>query len=176
MRRNTLWALATVAALVLLFSYRTSTMGSAGGGSDPTSVAASRATATGGPFGDDDGAGGGESTPTTGGTTSTSPSPPGNPGSPASGGTFTGSAAQTRWGAVQVKITVASGKITKVEVPVHPNSSHRDEEINSRALPILIKATLAAQSSEVDTVSGATVTSEGYRQSLQSAIDQAHLS
>lgn len=162
MRRNTLWVLATVSALVLLFSYRTSTMGTGGGGSGSTSVAAPRATATGGPAGD--------------GTPSPSQSPASDQRAATSDGTFTGTAAQTKWGPVQVTITVSNGKITKVTVPVHPNSSRHDQQINSRALPILIKATLAAQSYDVDTVSGATVTSEGYRESLQSAIDQAHLS
>jgi uncharacterized protein with FMN-binding domain len=55
----------------------------------------------------------------------------------------------------------------------YPSGNSRDTEINSRALPILIQETLDAQDAQIDMVSGATVTSNGYLQSLQSAIDQA---
>lgn len=89
--------------------------------------------------------------------------------------TYTGASADTRWGPVQVKITVADGKITAVEVPVSPDGNHRDIEINDQALPTLIDETVAAQSAKIDMVSGATVTSEGYLQSLQSALDKAGL-
>ena len=84
--------------------------------------------------------------------------------------------AQTRWGPVQVTITVANGRITAVAVPTYPNSNGRDAQINAYALPILKQETLSAQSANIDTVSGATVTSDGYVSSLQSAIDAAHQS
>jgi uncharacterized protein with FMN-binding domain len=87
--------------------------------------------------------------------------------------TYTGSVAKTRWGPVQVKITVQSGKITKVTVLQQPNGNQKDAEINSYALPILIDETVQAQSANIDMVSGATVTSEGYAQSLQGALDEA---
>ncbi|MFC4950770.1 FMN-binding protein [Pseudonocardia sp. GCM10023141] len=89
--------------------------------------------------------------------------------------TVTGAVAQTRWGPVQVAITVTAGKITAVDVPVYPNGNGRDAQINAYALPILTGSTLTAQSANIDMVSGATVTSDGYVQSLQSALDQAHL-
>ena len=89
--------------------------------------------------------------------------------------TVTGSVAQTRWGPVQVAITVAGGKITAVDVPVYPDGNGRDREINADALPILVQSTLTAQNANIDMVSGATVTSTGYLQSLQSALDQAGL-
>jgi uncharacterized protein with FMN-binding domain len=76
---------------------------------------------------------------------------------------------------VQVTITVAGGKITSVAVPQYPNGNGRDTEINAYALPILKQETLSAQSANIDTVSGATVTSDGYLQSLQAALDAAHL-
>ncbi len=133
MRRITLWMLSTVAALVLLFSYRTS-----------TNSAATAATT---------------SVVTTGDGTS-----------------YTGDTASTRWGDVQVRITVADGKITAVTVPVYPSENGRDREINATAIPQLVQETLAAQSAKIDTVSGATVTSDGYLESLQSALDAAHLS
>jgi uncharacterized protein with FMN-binding domain len=90
-----------------------------------------------------------------------------------SSGTVTGPAVDTRWGPVQVEVTLAGGKITAVTVPRYPDGNRKDEQINARALPILVKETLAAQSADIDTVSGATVTSEGYLQSLQAALDQA---
>jgi uncharacterized protein with FMN-binding domain len=76
---------------------------------------------------------------------------------------------------VQVEITVANGKITTVNVPVYPTDNPKDQEINSHALPELIQETLDAQSANIDMVSGATVTSDGYLQSLQSALDQVGL-
>ena len=123
--------------MVLLFSYRTSTMGPTG--------------------------------------TQTSPkSPTGSDDAPADR-TYPGEVAQTRWGPVQVAVTVSAGRITEVQVLAQPTGNPRSDDINARALPILRKATLKVQSADVDTVSGATVTSSGYRQSLQAAIDAAHL-
>jgi uncharacterized protein with FMN-binding domain len=62
-----------------------------------------------------------------------------------------------------------------VTVLQQPGGNGRDREINDYALPVLKQATLSAQSANIDMISGATVTSEGYAQSLQSAIDQAGL-
>ncbi|HEX7305150.1 FMN-binding protein [Lentzea sp.] len=87
--------------------------------------------------------------------------------------TVTGPAVDTRWGPVQVEVTFDGGRITAVTVPVYPDGNRKDEQINARALPILVKETLSAQSADIDTVSGATVTSEGYVSSLQAALDQA---
>lgn len=87
--------------------------------------------------------------------------------------TYTGSVAQTRWGPVQVQITVADGKITQATVLQQPNGNPRDTEINDYALPILIQGTIDKQSAKIDMVSGATVTSDGYVQSLQAALDKA---
>lgn len=94
-------------------------------------------------------------------------------GGTSSSGTVTGPAVDTRWGPVQVEVTLAGGKITAVTVPRYPDGNRKDEQINARALPILVQETLDAQSADIDTVSGATVTSEGYLQSLQAALDQA---
>jgi uncharacterized protein with FMN-binding domain len=89
--------------------------------------------------------------------------------------TVTGDTAQTRWGPVQVRITVKNGKVTDVTAVQYPSDNPRDQEINSYALPQLKSEALAAQSASIDTVSGATYTSDGYRQSLQSALDSAGL-
>ena len=99
----------------------------------------------------------------------------GDSSSPAATRTVTGGVASTQWGPVQVRLTVRAGKITKVTVLQQPNGNPRDDEINSYALPILTQETLRDQSANIDMVSGATVTSTGYVQSLQSALDQAKL-
>ena len=95
----------------------------------------------------------------------------------ATGGTstVTGDTAQTQWGPVQVELTVSGGQVTDVSVVQYPNGNGRDQEINSYALPVLIQETIDAQSAQIDMVSGATVTSVGYQQSLQSALDEAGL-
>jgi uncharacterized protein with FMN-binding domain len=64
--------------------------------------------------------------------------------------------------------------ITQVDVVQYPSGNPKDREINGFALPILIQETLDSQSASIDMVSGATITSTGYAQSLQSALDQAN--
>ena len=90
-------------------------------------------------------------------------------------GTVTGEAVDTRWGPVQVQITVANGAVTAVTAVVYPQGNQRDVEINSFAIPTLDQEATAAKSAQIDMVSGATVTSTGYLQSLQSALDKAGL-
>lgn len=87
--------------------------------------------------------------------------------------TTLGSVAQTRWGPVQVQITTTGHTITAVTVLQQPDGNPRDVEINEQALPTLISETKAASSADIDMVSGATVTSDGYIQSLQAALDSA---
>ena len=97
-----------------------------------------------------------------------SPSP-----KPLRNGTWAGDSKTNEFGTVQLSIVVASGKITNVKVLKYPNGRTQSTEINSAALPKLRSQVLAAQSSDIDTVTGATVTSDSYRQSLQAAIDRA---
>lgn len=87
--------------------------------------------------------------------------------------TVTGEAAQTRYGPVQLAVTFSGKKITRIQVLQYPTESGRDQEINSYAIPQLNQQAMSAQSANIDGVSGATYTSEGYQQSLQSAIDKA---
>ncbi|WP_030321339.1 FMN-binding protein [Streptomyces sp. NRRL B-3229] len=87
--------------------------------------------------------------------------------------TVTGDTIQTRWGPVQVRVTIKDGRLTEVTAVSYPTDNPRDQEINSYALPRLRSEALQAQSADIDTVSGATYTSDGYRQSLQSALDSA---
>ncbi|MFE9624121.1 FMN-binding protein [Streptomyces sp. NPDC006527] len=91
----------------------------------------------------------------------------------ASSGSFTGDAADTQYGAVQVRITVAGGKITQAEAVQQPKGGQSDQ-INAGAVPKLNAAAVAANSAGIDSVSGATYTSDGYKKSLQSAIDKAN--
>ncbi|WP_326721729.1 MULTISPECIES: FMN-binding protein [unclassified Streptomyces] len=97
----------------------------------------------------------------------------GSSGSATGTRTLTGDSAQTRYGPVQVSVTLKNGKITDVTALTYPQENPRDQQINSYAIPQLTRETLTAQSADIDTVSGATYTSEGYRQSLQSALDSA---
>ena len=144
----TAFVLSTISVVVLLFSYSTSTSGTLAVATPPAAESGTTAGSTAG-----------------GATT----------GSTGSDSTVTGQVASTRWGPVQVAITVAGGKVTGVQVLQQPSGNPKDEEINAYALPILTSEAVDAQSADIDMVSGATVTSEGYVSSLQSALDQAGL-
>jgi uncharacterized protein with FMN-binding domain len=168
MRRITWWLLSTVTAVALLFSYRTSTNSGA-----PAAAATARA---GGTTSSAAGTSGSSAATGSSGGTGSSAGSGSSSGAGTAGGTYSGSVAQTRWGPVRVTITVSDGKITSVAVPTYPTGNGRDEEINAYALPILRQETVTAQSAAIGTVSGATVTSDGYIESLQSALDAAHLS
>jgi len=88
-------------------------------------------------------------------------------------GTFTGDAAQTAYGPVQVQVTVSNGKITRVSAPVYPTNSFRDQSINSQAIPLLIQQVMQAQSSNIQGVGGASYTSQGFYDSLITALKKA---
>jgi len=149
-KRIVLWFMSTLTVVTLLFGYHTSTSSeSVTGATSVLSAPAQPDTGTG--------------TATDDGTASASPV------------TVTGSSADTRWGPVQVEVTVADGTITDVTVVDYPTENGKDRQINARALPVLVQETLDAQSADIDMVSGATVTSEGYLESLQSALDEAGL-
>ena len=89
--------------------------------------------------------------------------------------TYAGAAASTRYGDVQVRITVTDGALTSAEAIAHPSGDQRNEQINGYAIPILNDEATAAGSAQISMVSGASVTSRGYVQSLQDALDQAGL-
>lgn len=162
MRRIVTWFLSTVTVVVLLFGYHTSTSGAPD--TAPDTVVSS--------------------TPQPGATTPADPGA-GSSGAARTGGgggsasrpaeTVTGPVVQTQWGPVQVQVTSRGGQITRVSVLQHPDGNPNDQQINAYALPILVQETLDAQSAHIHMVSGATVTSYGYLQSLQAALDQAGL-
>ena len=86
---------------------------------------------------------------------------------------FDGAYVNTRYGPVQVQAQISDGTLSEVAVVTYPDGDGRSRSINARALPELRSEVLTAQQADVDTVSGATYTSEAYRESLQAALDQA---
>jgi uncharacterized protein with FMN-binding domain len=88
-------------------------------------------------------------------------------------GTFTGDVAQTQYGNVQVQITVSNGKITSAKALQAPNRDYRSQSISQQAIPYLVEETLSAQSSNIQGVGGASFTSQGWYDSLVSALAKA---
>jgi uncharacterized protein with FMN-binding domain len=148
MKRITFWLLSTLSVVVLLFGYDNSTSATTSA-RPPAAISSDNAS--------------GSSSNSTSGSSSGKTT------------TVTGSVADTQWGPVQVELTVTGGRITEVNVLQYPSGNPKDAEINEYALPILTQETTSSQSASIDMVSGATVTSTGYIESLQSAIDQADL-
>jgi uncharacterized protein with FMN-binding domain len=91
------------------------------------------------------------------------------------GGTYDGDVVQTRFGTVQVQITVKAGQITDVTALKLTDAEGRSVQISNYAAPVLRDEVLQAQSADVQTVGGATVTSDAYLTSLQAALDAANL-
>ena len=89
--------------------------------------------------------------------------------------TVTGATAQTRWGPVQVQITVKDGKIVDAVGLQYPNGDRRSQWISDQAIPWLVEETLTEQIANVQIIGGATYTSNGWRQSLASAMQKAGL-
>jgi uncharacterized protein with FMN-binding domain len=87
--------------------------------------------------------------------------------------TFTGDAVTMRYGIVQVKITVQGGKIVDAQAVQAPTGSN--DRYTQKAVPVLRERTIAAQSANIQGVSGASFTSYGWYTSLVSAITKAGL-
>jgi len=88
-------------------------------------------------------------------------------------GTYVGAADSNRWGVVQVQAVYSGGQLVDVQILQYPDGDNKSVRINQRSLPTLISEAIANQSADVNTVSGATYTSDSYVASLQSAIDAA---
>jgi len=88
-------------------------------------------------------------------------------------GTYRGQTVTTRYGPVQVEVTLSRGRLARVRAVRVPSENGRDREIAAFAVPRLTREALAAGNARIDAVSGATYTSEGYITSLQSALDRA---
>lgn len=155
MRRVALAVVSTVAGVVVLLSFKTSSPA----GTPPAAIG----TPSAGNLG-------------TSGPAETSAAPRAKRSSVrATSTTVTGTAANTQFGPVQVQLTVRNGKIIKVVAVEYPTGSPQDMEINSFAIPQLNQEALAAQNASISMVSGASYTSQGYLSSLQSALDKAGL-
>lgn len=145
-------------ALALLLAFRTPDAGGAG----TLAVGDGGATA-------DGGTGGSSATTTTGNGDTGGAGASGS----ASATTVDGPVVDTRYGSVQVEITVENGRLTDVVALQLPDDDRRSAQISTRAEPVLRSEALAAQSASIDGVSGATYTSDGYARSLQAALDAA---
>ena len=88
-------------------------------------------------------------------------------------GSFTGQTYTNPYGNVQVQVVISGGKITSVKTIQYPNGHQQSVFINSQALPLLEQEVLKAQSAQINIIGGATFTSQGYAQSVQSALDAA---
>lgn len=162
MKRIVLWLLCTLSALVVLFNFSSSTAGPL----PSMSVAPVTATPS--------------KTGKASGKPQVSTSQPNAPvpkADPAKGAitNVTGPTISTRWGPVQVQLDIQGHKIVAVALLKKPNSNAFTQFINDRAIPVLINETVAAQSAKIDMVTGATFTSTGYLESLQSALDSSGL-
>ncbi len=90
-------------------------------------------------------------------------------------GQYTGDSADAFYGFIQVKAVISGGKITDVQFLQYPNDRSNSIFINKQAMPYLKQEAVAAQSSQVDIISGATDTSMAFIQSLASALSQAKI-
>lgn len=179
MRRIVLWVLSTLSALVALLGYHTSTSSVMATGTPDNAISgslqgqATTRSATGSASGSASGSGSGSATSGSGSSGSGSSGSAGQSSTAAS--TVTGDSVGTPYGPVQVRVAVDGSTITDVTVLQYPDQDGHSVQINQYALPQLINETLDAQGSGISMVSGATYTSQGYLQSLQSALDQAGL-
>ncbi len=88
-------------------------------------------------------------------------------------GQYTGPETDAYYGSVQVEVTIQNGQISDVQFLDYPHDRRQSQRINSIAMPYLTQEAVQAQSANVNIISGATLTSEAFAQSLQSALDQA---
>ena len=178
MRRAVLTLGGTAAGLAALFSFKThslagtAALGSPDGPGTPGTSAAAPPTAGGGSGSMTPGSSGSHRTGKTTGTGKTAGKKTGM-GMTAAPRTLTGAVENTQHGPMQVQITLTGTRITKVTVLQRTDDGTESAQIDSTAIPKLTAETLAAQSARIDAVSGATYTSSGYIQSLQSALDKA---
>ena len=185
MRRILLAGFSTLAALVVLFLYPTSTGHSGTTTAETVSAArvvsgevgtAAAPTTTGqGPDPATPAPAGSAAAPAPTGSAAASVPSTNSPSTTAASSSVTvdGAEAMPRYGVVQVEVVITDGKITAVTALQYPQQDRKDIQINTAALPRLQAQVLSAQSAHVDGVSGATFTSDGYLTSLQSALDAA---
>ena len=113
--------------------------------------------------------------PTDPGSPPAAPSPSPSPSPTGVNGTFTGSDFPNRFGDVQVKVIISNGRITDVQPIQMPQDRAQSAYISQVAGPMLHDEVIQAQSAQIDIISGATYTSQSYAQSVESALQQAHM-
>jgi len=175
MRRVVLALLLTAVGLGLLLSFKSRSTTAVGGsalGSEAAPAATSAATSA-SPTASASAPTTSTSAPTPTSTHTPTPTPTTKSG--AKNGTFTGTAESTQFGNVQVQAVISGGKLTNVIVLQVPDRGGYEDQIVQIAVPELKSEALSAQSANIDVISGATYTSQGYAESLQSALDQAGL-
>lgn len=150
---------ATVFALALLLSFKTPDTGSLAAGATADSAIVGEPTMA------------PSDTPSAADTTS-QPTSPTTAGTYADG-TYMGSVVRTRFGDVQVEVTISGGQLIDVTALQLPADDHHSADISDQVEPILRESALVAQSAEIDLLSGATYTSVAYAESLQAALDAA---
>ena len=173
MRRIILAIVSTTAALVFLLTFKTHSVSSV---TAPPAAVGTPSANTGGGSGTSSGTGtigGASPTPSSTSGSGTGNGGTGSGGTTSAAKTVTGDAADTIYGPVQVQITVKNGKLTAANATVYPTGTPRDAQINAFAIPQLEQETVAAGNANIDAVSGATYTSNGYIASLQSALSKA---
>lgn len=112
-------------------------------------------------------------TPAPTGSTNTPTATSGAAGAAYKDGTYTGSGEDAFYGTIQVATTISGGKLTDVKFLQYPNDQPNSVKINTAAMPLLKQEAIAAQSSKVDTITGATQSSDAFVKSLASALSQA---
>jgi uncharacterized protein with FMN-binding domain len=167
--------LTTFFALTLLFSFKTPDNLALGGTTSGGAVAVGDPPTATGTTGSTSGSAVATPSPTTGTGSASSTADPGTAAATNGAykdGTATGSVISTRFGDVQVEVTISGGAISDVTALQLPNNDRRSQQIASAAEPVLREEALTAQSASIDVLSGATFTSEAYAKSLQAALDQ----
>lgn len=113
------------------------------------------------------------STPTPTPKPTRTPTPTPKPSGQYKDGTYTGSVADAFYGNIQVRAHIQNGRLTAVDILQYPNDRGNSIEINQQALPYLQREAIATQSAQVNTVSGASDSSQAFRESLAAALNQA---
>lgn len=88
-------------------------------------------------------------------------------------GVYTGPAMAAGYGKVQVKVFVHNGKLFDVQFIDYPHDRQTSQQINAQAMPWLKQEAIQAQGANVNVISGATLTSKAFVESLQSALQAA---
>jgi len=167
MKRVILAIVSTVASLVMVLSFKTHSPSAAA--TPPAAISTNTGSATTSTSGSSNSSSSSSSSSATKSTKKKTAS------TASAAKTYTGGAADTRYGPVQVQIVVKNGAVTSVTSTEYPMNDPRDAQINSYAIPQLNSEATSAGNASIDMVSGATYTSEGYIASLQDALNQAGL-